>query len=167
VNSVVGLWVFAGLVTILVIALVVCLIILSRSKSLHELSKDIGKLQTALEQAAQADTLNKAANHVLSRLVPGVPPPYAPRIDLIDDPNAKHDVAIHGRNFSANCVVWFGSDCAHPEPNSTANLLHVRVPAGQSGKVDVCVQSPSGLVSAPYAFGIPKAVAGPAEDYTV
>jgi Sec-independent protein translocase protein TatA len=118
------------------------------------------QLQTTLNQALQEIALVRGTSDVVltqawNRLAPGLPPPFAPRIDRIGTPGANGLATIDGRNFTQDCRIWFGVRDARPEPGATANRMNVRPPAGQSGTVDVCVQSTNGLVSSPSSFTYP------------
>jgi hypothetical protein len=124
-----------------------------------QVTQALTQLQTSLNQALQEIALMKSASDTVlaqawNRLSPGMPPPFAPQITSISAPHGQH-VTIEGRNFSADCRVWFGVRDCQPEGGATANHLRVRVPEGQSGSVDVCVQSANGLTSAPRSFTYP------------
>ena len=130
-----------------------------------DVAQALTQVQATLNQALQEIALIKGASETVlsqawSRLAPGMPPPFAPQIAAIGQAHADGTVGITGRNFSPDCRVWFGVRDAQPEPGATANLLRVHPPAGQSGTVDVCIQSPSGLLSASRSWVYPVAAHG-------
>lgn len=152
-NSVQGLLWFVGITLLVVIGLVAWMIALARNKKIDDLKTAVDEIQKTVEQTGKSDAISDA----LARLASGLPPPYAPKITSIVHTHHHSDmVEIHGRNFSTDCVVRFGSIDAHPEAGSTANVIHVRIPPGQSGDVDVCVESPNRVVSASCPFTYPK-----------
>jgi IPT/TIG domain len=136
------------------------------------LTQDVAAIQQSLGQLARSENTKSEFQRVReniglmrstvetvlaltwSRLMPGMPP-FAPQIQSIDPRDAPLVgglVKIEGRNFSSDCRVWFGTRQAQPEPNSTITEIVARAPASQPGEVDVCVQSPNGLMSAPHSF---------------
>lgn len=137
------------------------------------LTQNVADIQQSLGQLARSDMTTSEIERVReniglmrsnvetvlaltwSRLMAGMPP-FAPQIQSIDPrdaPLAGDRVTIEGRNFSSDCRVWFGTRQAQPEPDSTTTTrILVQAPASQPGEVDVCVQSPNGLMSAPHSF---------------
>lgn len=135
--------------------------------------QSVNTIQQTLPDLARRDVVNamfdqlkqeianlKSANEVVlglawSRLTTGVPP-FAPQITSLTPDKVGtaggEIVVIQGQNLSPDCRVWFGPKVAQPEPDSSLNKINVKAPPSQAGVVNVSVQSPNGLISAPHNF---------------
>lgn len=136
-------------------------------------AQSVNTIQQTLPDLARKDVVNamldqlkqeignlKSANEVVlglawSRLTTGVPP-FAPQItSLAPDKvgiGGGELVVIQGQNLSPDCRVWFGPKVVQPEPDSSLNKINVKAPPSDAGVVNVSVQSPNGLISAPHSF---------------
>lgn len=137
------------------------------------ITQSVNTIQQTLPDLARRDVVNamfdqlkqeignlKSANEVVlglawSRLTTGVPP-FAPQISSLAPDKVGTGggelVVIQGQNLSPDCRVWFGPKAVQPEPDSSLNKITVKTPPSDAGVVNVSVQSPNGLLSAPHSF---------------